>query len=805
MTQPEPAFDQFNPIYQIAFENINQGFCLIEKVEAPPGTPPDFRYLLTNQAFEQHAGLKQVVGKTLRQVVPAIDEQIPAYYEQVARLGATINFETYVATLGRWIDTRAFRVEADNPRRIAVLFMDITTTKQAQADRHQSQAQAKFLLQLSDAMRSLTDPISMQLTATRLAQDYFQADRAYYCEIDGDRVTVRQQATQPDLPAIPPQYSLDQFPRMKTQLLKGKAVVVSDATTEGLDASLKQLCKRLTIGAYIQVPLIRQGQLVAKFCLTQARPRSWTSLDRQLAIETAERIWDVTQRARTEAASRESEAKYHLLFESIDEGFCQIQLLYDAQGQPIDWLYLEANPTFERQIGVNPVGQRVSQVVGAVEAHWLAFYHQVALSGQPARTENYVSALDRWYTIYASPVGATADQLTVVSDDCTARKQLEAALRGADQRKDEFLAMLAHELRNPLATLRSGLQLLTLTEGSDASAQATLTMMNRQTNQLVRLVDDLLDVSRISQGKISIRQQRVELVDLVGQTAEDLRPLFAQRDLDLKVSLPASPVHVVGDETRLGQVVTNLLTNAARYTPSGGQVWLNLSHSADALRAILEVEDTGIGLAADQLKSIFALFVQVDNSPARSQGGLGVGLTLVQRLVSLHGGEVWASSPGLGQGSRFSVELPMLAAERPSKAVPDELVAAAGGLPRILLIDDNADAGLIMRMLLERNGYEVHTRSSGRAGLAALASVRPAVVLLDIGMPDLDGYSTCRLMREQAWGRSVVIVALTGYGQAGDRQRSQAAGFDGHLVKPIDLGSLTDLLTHLLAGRNKSL
>ena len=797
MANSNPAFDQFNPIYQIAFENINQGFCLIEQVDTALGAPPDFRYLLTNHAFTQHSGLTQVLGKTLRQVVPNIDEQIPAYYEEVALKGTTINFETYVSTLKRWINTRAFRVEANNPRRIAVLFMDITAQKQAQAARHQSEAQATFLLRLSDAMRSLADPVTMQTTATRLALDYFQADRAYYCEIDGNQVTVRQHAAQPDLPPIPPTYLLDQFPSMKARLLKGKPVVVSDtSTTQEIDQALKQLCGRLGIGAYMQVPLLQNGQLVAKFCLTQDRPRAWTSLDIQLATETAQRTWDLTQRARTEVALRQSEAKYHLLFESIDEGFCQIQLLYNAQGQPIDWLYLEANPTFERQIGLNPIGQKVSQVVGQVEAYWLDFYHQVVLTQQPARTENYVAVLDRWYTIYAAPVGTTADQLTVIFDDCSARKQLEMALRAADRRKDEFLAMLAHELRNPMATLSNGLTILNLTHEAGSVPDQTFGMMNRQLDHLVRLVDDLLDVSRISQGKIELKRERIELGTLVAEAVEAIRPLFATQHKTLHLLGSAYPLIVDGDATRLNQLVSNLLTNGVRYTGEQGQVRVSLA--VEQGQAVLRVADNGIGLTADQCRTIFELFVQVDTSLIRSQGGLGIGLTLAQRLAQLHGGRIEVHSAGLGQGSEFVVFLPLLAELTPAAQSLDPFASSKPIGHHLLVIDDNADAALTLSMMLQLKGFAVTTALSGAEGLQVAQTLQPRVILCDLSMPGMDGFEVCRRLRGQAWGASMVLIALTGYGQPEDRRQTKAAGFDDHLVKPINLGVLMQLLNERL-------
>ncbi|SFE88892.1 hybrid sensor histidine kinase/response regulator [Spirosoma endophyticum] len=374
-------------------------------------------------------------------------------------------------------------------------------------------------------------------------------------------------------------------------------------------------------------------------------------------------------------------------------------------------------------------------------------------------------------------------------------EQAAQVMQQADQRKDEFLAMLAHELRNPLATVRSGLAILAVSQEPGPMTEKAVGMMNRQVNHLVHMVDDLLDVSRISRGKIELKTERVNLVVLVQQAIESVRSLF-QQGRRLHVELPTGPIYLAGDATRLAQVVTNLLTNGARYTDEQGSVWLRLHHQDG--EAILVVRDNGIGLPADQFSSIFELFTQVDNSLARSKGGLGLGLTLVKRLVELHGGRVAAQSAGLDQGSTFTVHLPTVAVVTGGTRKPIAETPGKAGVLRILVIDDNADAAMTLGMLLKLKGYEVHTRTSGRAGIEAAEQGQPEAILLDIGMPELDGYETCRQIRQQPWGQHIVVIALTGYGQEEDQQRTQAAGFDGHLVKPVDLTVLLNLMAKLL-------
>ena len=380
------------------------------------------------------------------------------------------------------------------------------------------------------------------------------------------------------------------------------------------------------------------------------------------------------------------------------------------------------------------------------------------------------------------------------------RVKADEARRVADGRKDEFLAMLAHELRNPMSTIRSGLQILTLVDDQPQAIRPsvgseTIALMNRQVDHLVRMVDDLLDVSRISRGKIELKRERLDFRSIVAEAVNAMRLSFETNQKSLQLSPSPAALFVQGDPTRLTQVVTNLLTNGLRYTGPRGRVWVSLAEVPG--EALLRVSDDGIGLSEHQLLAIFELFVQADNSLARTQGGLGVGLTLAKRLVELHGGRLEASSGGLGKGSTFTVYIPL--AETPEKgptaASPIDSVSTSS---RILVIDDNADAALMLSTLLTLKGHEVHSRLNGREGIQAAESLRPAVIICDIGMPELDGYATCRLIREQPWGQSLLLIALTGYGGEEDKRLAREAGFDWHLVKPMDLDTLTGILSNLL-------
>ena len=371
------------------------------------------------------------------------------------------------------------------------------------------------------------------------------------------------------------------------------------------------------------------------------------------------------------------------------------------------------------------------------------------------------------------------------------RARAEESLRLADQRKDEFLATLGHELRNPLAPLLTGLQLLKLAGPKDPVATRVIGIMERQISHLARLVDDLLEVSRITRGLIDVQREPLDLGSIVRSAIDTSRPVLDAARHQLVVDLPADPIAVAGDAVRLTQVFANLLTNAAKYTNVGGHIWLTVRREGE--RAIISVRDDGIGIPAAQLSSVFDMFTQVDRSNRRSQGGLGIGLTLVKSLVTMHGGRVEARSPGPRAGSEFIVELPILTGRQikarktePLKAFPPR---------RILVVDDNRDAGETLGALLSNLGATVSVVDNGFTALEVLETFKPDTVLLDIGMPEMDGFEVSRRIRATTDHRDVMLIALTGWGQEHDYRQSRAAGFDHHLVKPPDIDKLRDLVT----------
>jgi signal transduction histidine kinase/ActR/RegA family two-component response regulator len=390
-----------------------------------------------------------------------------------------------------------------------------------------------------------------------------------------------------------------------------------------------------------------------------------------------------------------------------------------------------------------------------------------------------------------------ADRTAELEASAERLRESEARLQETDRRKDEFLAMLGHELRNPLAPIQAAAKLLRMEHLAKSHHSRALDLVDRQVEHLVRLIDDLLDVSRITRGAITLRREMVNLAEVVNRAIETNRPLIDTKRHALIVELPTQSVYVDGDITRLTQVVGNLLHNAAKYTDDGGEIRVRVeSNGPDAF---LYVKDTGVGIPADMLSKVFDLFTQVERPLNRKQGGLGVGLAMVQRLVEMHGGTVSAQSDGIGRGTQVAVKLPLhvdVASSRVRKRRKDEAIIMHTIGRRILVVDDNRDAADSIALLLEVAGHDVRTAYDGPDALNVASEFRPEVVILDLGLPSMDGFEIARQIEGQTWGKDVTLVALTGWGQQEDYRRTSDAGFDAHLVKPVAPDELLKILEH---------
>jgi PAS domain S-box-containing protein len=454
--------------------------------------------------------------------------------------------------------------------------------------------------------------------------------------------------------------------------------------------------------------------------------------------------------------------------------------LADAAGVALDQVFYIINEDTRLTV-INPVAQ-------------------VLLSGTMVALANHTALVGRNGTIIgiedsAAPIRDTKGNIVgvvLVFHDVTERRRNEQALRDADRRKDEFLATLAHELRNPLAPIRQAAMIAKAPAATDAQKRWSHDVISRQVDQMALLLDDLLDISRITRGALQLRVEMTELAAVIDAAVETARPTMEAKRHGFAVQIPEQPVYFAADPLRLAQVLANLLTNAAKYTDPEGQIRVR----AQVEEGVVEigVADTGIGIPATALRSVFDMFAQVKTAQDRSEGGLGIGLSLSKALVELHGGTVKATSAGLGHGSEFIVRLPLRSLGVPAQIVGARAPAERAAARRILIADDNRDAAESLAMLLSLEGHTVTVVHDGQQALAAFQSVQPEFALLDIGMPIVSGYDVARRVRQSSLGRAVTLVAITGWGQDGDKARALAAGFNHHFTKPIEPGLLTDLL-----------
>jgi PAS domain S-box-containing protein len=639
-------------------------------------------------------------------------------------------------------------------------------------------------------------------------------------------------------------------------------------------------------------------------------------------------IRDITGRRQAEAALRSSEERYRTLFNSIDEGFCVVEVLFDDSGQAYDYRFLETNPSFIHQTGLQDViGKTSRELMPGQPDEWYSIYGNVARTGEALRFEREAPSIGRWYDLYAMRIGEPGQNLVaVVFNDITRRKEAQEALRRnealfvniirqapggvyvvdeelrilevndgarpvfagaepvigkpllealsvlwgpelaaritsrfrhtletgerfvsprftetrddtgttesyewelqrltlpggahgvvcyfkdvteelrlkdallaqtrelelADRRKDEFLAMLAHELRNPLAPLRNAAEILQIDDTGPNERAAAQRLIRRQIENMSRMIDDLLDVSRITEGKITLQKRTVALENILQAAANLVRPACISQDQHLTVSLPPHPVYLNADPTRLEQVFGNLLGNASKYAGTGCHITLAAELDPDRNEVVVRVADDGAGIDPELLPRIFDLFVQSSRTLDRAHGGLGIGLTIVQRLVAMHEGAIEAHSNGLGSGSCFTIRLPVVEHSALADTGPIAFHAQPRGL-RMLIVDDNQDSAESMAMLQELSGHTTCVAHSGPEALLAAADFKPDVVLLDIGLPGMDGYEVARQLRRMPSLAEAFLVALTGYGTGEDRDQAHAAGFDEHLVKPADLNQL---------------
>jgi PAS domain S-box-containing protein len=576
----------------------------------------------------------------------------------------------------------------------------------------------------------------------------------------------------------------------------GIALVLLDVKLPDINGI--EVCRRIKADPYSAMVLVLQTSAALTGRADKIRGLEGGA-DNYLAapIEADELIANVNALLRmrqTQSALRDSEERFRQLTDNIEDVFWMFSvpvraLEYVSPAYPAIWgCSIES---LEREPGswlaaVHPDDRAyVEGLWRGLQAHphYEAEFRLVMADGSL-----------RWVRDRLFPVRDARDEVyrvARVTSDITRRKEMESLLRAADSNKNEFLATLAHELRNPLSPIRNAAALLGSTGTGAGERQARAReVITRQVDHLAHLVDDLLDVARISEGKIALRREDVEIKGVIAQAIETAGPLIAAREHRLEVVQPERQVWVSGDPVRLAQSMGNLLHNAAKFTPKGGQIRVEVRLDEDLVR--IAVHDNGIGIAEDNLPRIFGMFAQAAVPPDRAPEGLGIGLSLVSRLLEMHGGHLYASSPGIGMGSTFTVELPVLRTSVSEQLAPAAAQADQPGKKgrRVLLVDDNVDAMEMMAFLLAEMGYEAHTTADATHIVELALDRKPDVIVLDIGLPNVDGYEVARMIKRHPELRSIRLVAHTGYGSPEDRRKAQEAGFDAHLVKPAELDDL---------------
>jgi PAS domain S-box-containing protein len=670
----------------------------------------------------------------------------------------------------------------------------VETTGRVQAERR-----AAFELAVADALRPLKSSEDVIHTAGALLGEELGVERVVYGEVDAARgsFSVTRDWRRDGLCSLAgSDFPIGVFgPQVAQAARAGEIIAIADVGQDPRTAGFDAAYARLDVVACLLVPLVKAGRLLAFLALGLARRHVWSDAEIALVRGMAERLWTAVDLVRAHAALRAERDHNQTIFDTIAEGF----ILMDR-----DWTVLQMNAA-----GLRLSGRSAAQAIG--RRHWDVWPEALdsaagrmyvrTMHERVAGRAEYQHPLPGgdqvWLEVRAYP--SRDGGLVCFFLDITERQLAEDKLRAADQRKDEFLAMLAHELRNPLAPISAAADLLRIGRLDEARVRQSSAIIGRQVKHMTSLVDDLLDVSRVTRGLVTLAHAPVAAHTIVEEAIEQVRPMFEARRQRLVVDLAAPDATVMGDKARLVQVLANLLNNASKYSPEGRCIDVTAAEGGGRLQ--LGVRDEGIGMEAALTAHVFDLFTQAQRSSDRSQGGLGLGLALVKNLVELHGGTVACWSAGPGQGSRFDVSLPLARQDNEDSAGPSESGPAEGGPAplRLLVVDDNVDAAATLGMLLEALGYAVEVENDSRSALARAMASPPQAALLDIGLPEMDGNELARRLRADPATRGILLVAVTGYGQEQDRKAALEAGFDHHLVKPVDMEKLSAVLAGIAA------
>jgi PAS domain S-box-containing protein len=767
-------------------ETMDDGFCMIDIIRDADGKAVDYLFVEANKAFAAQTGLVDSAGKTARQLVPGIEQRWIDIYDEVARTGVARRFVEESPVMGRWFNVYAGPIDHPRQRRVALLFTDITDRINADRALQASEMQARAAAAQAEAERQRLDAL---LTSVPVGIAYVDARGAVSAS---NRMNEALWGEHPEC-AGQEDYGKWRGWWADGSARQGEALGARDWATaralrgEEVESDIVEI-----------EPFGRPGERHTLLIRAEAIRDKHGAIAGAVAVS-----MDMTEQVGTQRALRESEEKFRTMTEAMPQMVWST--LPDGQNVYANGRWCE----FTGLSSADLAGMKWLSVIHpddlpGLEVKWL---HSMR-SGDLFESEHRIRRRDgeyRWALNRGLPVRDEAGRIvrwmgtvTDVHDQKLAAEELIAA----NARKDEFLAMLAHELRNPLAPISTAAQILKLPGGDPKRTANATDVIARQVKHMVELVDDLLDVSRVTRGLVELEREPVELASVVQNAIEQARPLIERKGHTLATRLGDAHVTVIGDRKRLVQVVANLLNNAAKYTPDGGEI--KVCADIEGAMIKLSVIDNGIGIDAALLPEVFELFTQAKRTPDRAQGGLGLGLALVRSMVGLHGGRVEVSSAGPGRGSRFDVLLPLHAG---GPALAPDAAAGRAAKParaplRILVVDDNRDAGESLGIVLSSSGHAVAVEETSHAALRRVQAEGFDVCLLDIGLPDMDGHQLVRRLGTMPLTAQATMIALSGYGQRQDLEASQRAGFALHLVKPVDLARLLALLDTLTpAGR----
>lgn len=770
-------------------------------------------FQMVNDAYYQLIGHRDVIGKSLWDALPEVAGQgFDAIMDNVLASGQPLVLRAQKVALQRtpngpleerYLDLLYHPIRSTEGKVTGIFSQGYDVTEMREANRRLAEkiqeleaarSRQAFQVQIADRIHHLENPDDVVAVASELLGTHLGVARVVYAVVDasGEHANMKPDWTDGILPSLAGlAVRLDDFgPLVANAIGAGKTLAIADVTTDERSAAHAHIYAAKGVRSLVGIPLMKAGTLRATLNLHDSRPRHWTEHEIALAQDMVDRTWSAVESARAQADLRVERDQSRYIFDSMTEGFGLVDK---------NWTVLQMNAE-----GLRITQRTAHEVIG--KNHWDVWselkgtrieevYRQVLATGKADIFDlPFIFPDNRrgWVEIRVYP--SLNGGLALFFRDISERIASQEKLKDANRRKDEFLAMLAHELRNPLAPISAAAELMQMVKLDEERMRQTSQIIGRQVAHMTALVDDLLDVSRVTRGLVELDTASIDINQIITDAIEQATPLIRSRQHHLGMRLAADATLVLGDKKRLVQVLANLLSNAAKYTPEGGHILIRTE--VRPAHVLIQISDDGNGMAPELVGRAFDLFAQAERTSDRSSGGLGLGLALVKSLVEHHHGTVTCESPGLGRGSTFTICLPRLLSDdyaKDAQAAPLTPQQNSKAL-RIMVVDDNMDAAAMLAMLLEALGHKVLVEHGARQALERAKLDSPQVFLLDIGLPEMDGNELANRLRAQPETADAVLIAITGYGQDSDRGRALAAGFDHHLVKPVDTAKLVAIL-----------